>query len=197
MIAAAAFQEAVEERLGPLLTRYGFQRADAIDHAVRYERKPVFVEVSHDARRSYEIEVWIGRLDRELIPLELAHALGAAGCPPQVVEALGPMQTDDPEVLGRLLDRAVATLDGCGQELLREGSDVIERGFALRDAQAEEDERTELPLFVVQDAEAAWAAKDLEHLHTILHPYRDRLDATLRRRLHFAERRSTQEPAPG
>lgn len=189
-IEPSAFDAAVEETFAPAMRRLGFEHERRGSYSARFDRPPVVVEVGYDATRSWELDVWVGRTDREATPVCLAHALRAAGCPEDTIGGLIAMQTGEPQVLRKLLARAAAALAGCGAESLREEGVALDRAFGQREEAAAAYELAQIAPQLIEEAEAAWAAKDLARLKELLDPVRDQLKPRDARRLAYAENRS-------
>jgi hypothetical protein len=179
----------VVERFSPLLSAFDFTPTDGDAYAVRFEKPGAFVEITFDAGRSRELDVWVGRVDGPEPPLELADVVRATDCPPETVDDVQLMQARDSEVLVHLLDRALAVLDTCGRDFLRGDPDAFARAKALRSARSVEPNRQARTAPYVADADRAWERKDYRTVHALLEPIRNDLDATHRRRLDFAARR--------
>ena len=188
-ISESSFQHDVVERFSPLLSACGFGPAHVDDYTVRFEKPGAFVEITFDARRSRELDVWVGRMDDPEPPLELADVLRATDCAPERVEGVQLMQASEPEVLSRLLDRAFEALDACAQDFLRGDVDSFARAKEIRSARAREYTRQVRTSPDVTAADLAWQRKDYRTVHALLDPIRDELDDTHLRRLDFASRR--------
>jgi hypothetical protein len=54
-----SFRDEVVARFSPLLCAFDFSPTYADDYAVRFEKPGTFVEITFDARRAGELDVWV------------------------------------------------------------------------------------------------------------------------------------------
>jgi hypothetical protein len=190
MINESTFGDVVRGIIGHALDRYDYDMT--VDHGfrVRFENPDAFVEVTYDAPRSNEVSIWIGdpASDREP-PLELADALRSTECDPNDAESVALMQTTDPAVLTRFLERAAALLCDCAADLLAGDHQAFAEACRRRSRRAVIYTSELSDRRVLDAADAAWAVHDYGQVHDLLNPIRDTLGVAHRRRLKFAERK--------
>jgi hypothetical protein len=189
VISEADFQHMTVRTVGRLLENLGFEQVTVEDHYARYGRGHVFVEVTHDSRRSQELSIWIGDRYQRGPPFELADVLRSMGASDDDVNAVDLMQTSDAGVLERLLVRATDLMSGFGRPLLDGDELAFETVKRLRAARSAAFTRAGVTRSVVAEADEAWQAKDYGRVHQLLEPVRDDLDVIHRRRLEFATKR--------
>jgi hypothetical protein len=186
MIDSATLSDIVHGAFDPLMDNVGFAHVPSGPYSIRFERAPIFLQVDYDVR-SHEVPIWIGDGDDAEPPLELTDALRAVGVNATDLVAAS-IQTSDPVALARMLRRASELVRAYCAPFLQGSRDAFEAARRLRSQRAKaytEDIRDSHALAAADDA---WAKKEYGAVHDLLNPIRDRLDASHRRRLEFAQK---------
>jgi len=183
------FSEAVQGAFGFLVAEFGFRITESNPTLVRYESERVFLNVYH-GRRSYEIDVEIGRLPLvERRRYRLPDVLGAIAGLEDKRDTY--FQASNGPVVERCV-RAIADLVAkhYGPVLRGEPAvfDSIGAYTAERDA-AYTKEVVQRPVRAAADK--AWRAKDYEKVRELYGSIRNDLSPVERKRLDYAERHSS------
>lgn len=193
-ITPAVFANLVVDRLAPPLRERGFEPVESAEYRHEFERGSVRVIASYGGFRE-GLSVALQR-DEDERPLELAEVLNVTACPRSDLLTIQQLMTVDAGVLDRLLARCTELLVSYGARFLEGDGRVWKAAEAERDVRtAEYNRRAAVSSAVIERADSAWHDSDYAQVRELLAPVRENLDATHRRRLEFAERRSTQGKA--
>jgi hypothetical protein len=162
---------------------------------MRFERSPVFVDVSYEPQRSHELSAWIGITGDPEPPFELADVLRATGCPKSDVASVAIMQTGSIIVLRRLLRRVARLMDSWADAFLLGDREAFEDARTMRSDRARQYTSHIVTGGQLSAADAAWSQEDYARVHALLYPIRDRLNKHHLHRLQFAERRLRRDDA--
>jgi hypothetical protein len=180
------FEMLAKEAFAFLEQNFGFKRRSVSEDVLRYETDDVFVIVSYDARRSYELSLDIGQKN---VAVERAfnfgEALRSVKAPENVPSSY---QVASGEDLQKFLKKLAETLQQYGMSFLRNDPAAFMQLSQLRKRECnqyalERDLRT-----ARVEAETGWHKKDYPAVVKALKPLRAALTATEVGKLDFAEK---------
>ncbi|MBX3173811.1 MAG: hypothetical protein KF709_05330 [Gemmatimonadaceae bacterium] len=170
-----------------LVTEHGFRLAESEPNRVRFESETVYVEVTYDGHRSYELDLLVGRVGSEEAPFRIDEIVKLRQADKAYSSSL--VQVTTAEALSSKLEQLARLLSEFGRDFIsgHEGSfreaamqrsndvDRYARERALRAARAE--------------AEEAWRKKDYHRFVMLMRPLRAHLSDEELSKLEVAERR--------
>lgn len=182
------FEMLAKEAFAFLEQNFGFKLRSADEGLLRYETEDVFVMVSYDARRSYELSLNIGQKN---VAIERAFNFGEAlrsVKAPEDVPSSYQVTTD--EALQTFLNKLAKTLQQYGMSFLRNDTLAFMQLSQLRERECNQYALERDLRKARVEAETAWHKKDYLAVVKALKPLRAALTATEVGKLDFAEANS-------
>ena len=166
----------------------GFRLHSAAANLLRYETKNVFVVVSYDAQRSFELSLNLGQktgaVERSF---NFGEVLRSVEAPKNVASAY---QVTSDEALNEFLNKLAKNLQQYGMSFLQNSPAAFVRISQLRERECEQYALDRDLRKARVEAETAWQKKDYPVVVKALKPFRAALTATEVEKLDFAQKQS-------
>lgn len=180
------FEMLAKEAFAFLEQNFGFKLRSMDEGVLRYETEDVFVIVSYEARRSYELSLDIGQKN---VAVERAFNFGevlrSVKAPEDVPSSY---QVTSDEALQKFPNKLAETLQRYGMSFLRNDSAAFMQLSQLRERECNQYALERDLRKARVEAETTWHKKDYPAVVKALKPFRAALTATEVGKLDFAEK---------
>jgi len=182
------FQTLTEEAFAFLEKSLGFKRHLVAEDLLRYETEDVFLVVSYDARRSFELSLNLGQKNLSVErSFNFGEVLRSVKAPEDVPSSY---QVTSEEALMPFLDKLAESLRRYGASLLQNDAAAFARLSRLRERECDQYALERDLREARAEADSAWRRKDYLAVVKALKPLRAALTAVEVGKLEFAEKHS-------
>jgi len=190
------FLSIVQKNFHFLINEYDFSISKINDFSVRFENREVFIKITYDARRSYEIDIGLGLLETENHYPEPAYNLGEILRINKAPESrqYRMFQASNPENLELCITKISKLVARYAAVFFSNTDFCFKRLENQRRMECEEYELNTKLRTIREYAQKAWQQKEYSKLIRLYKPVESFLTPVEKQKLHFSVKQNQKSP---